>query len=202
MTPPDAVSRPGGYSIAALASSAGGINALGAVLGELPADFPAPIVVVQHLDRRHETAIADILGRRTPLSVKLAVDREKLAPGVVYIAPPNHHLLVGPSHQLRLTDSELIHFVRPSADLLFESVAARYGARAVVAVLTGSGQDGATGVGKVKARGGTVIVQDPQDAEFAGMPTAALERTAADLVLTLSEIGGALDRLFRTKERR
>jgi two-component system chemotaxis response regulator CheB len=196
------MSRRGGYSIAAIASSAGGINALGAVLSELPADFPAPIVVVQHLDRHHDTVIAKILGRRTPLAVRLAVDGANLEPGVVHIAPPNHHLVIGPGHQLQLTDAELIHFVRPSADLLFESVAARYGARAVVTVLTGSGQDGATGVAKVKARGGTVIVQDPQDAEFAGMPTAALERTTADFVLRLSEIGGALDRLFRTKERR
>lgn len=202
MTAPDTTSPPGGYSIAAIASSAGGIQALSAVLGALSVPFPAPLLVVQHLDRRHETVIANILGRHTDLPVKLADDRETLSPGVVYIAPPNHHLLIGDHDRLRLTGSELVHFVRPSADLLFESISTHYGDRAVVVVLTGSGQDGATGVGKVKAKGGTVIVQDPQEAEFAGMPTAALEHTTADFVLTLGEIGGALNRLFRTKERR
>jgi two-component system chemotaxis response regulator CheB len=120
------------------------------------------VLVVQHLDPRHETVLAEILGRRTSLSVKLAEHGELAKPGVVYIAPPDRHLLVEENGRLALTVSELVHFVRPSADLLFESVAGSYGASSIACVLTGSGTDGAMGVSAVKARGGTVLVQDPR----------------------------------------
>jgi two-component system, chemotaxis family, protein-glutamate methylesterase/glutaminase len=109
------------YGIVAIAASAGGITALGRVLGGLPAGFPVPVVVVQHLDPRHKTIIAEVLGRRAKMSVVLAQDGVQAGPGTIYVAPPNHHLLV--EGVLVLSSSELVHFVRPSADLLFESVA-------------------------------------------------------------------------------
>ena len=176
------------YGVLAIASSAGGIQALSKVIGSLPADFPIPVLVVQHLDPRHQTIIADILARRTELAVELARHGERASPGTVYVAPPNRHLLVEPDGLLALTDSELVHFVRPSADLLFESVAGSYGARAIACVLTGTGSDGAMGVSAVKARGGTVLVEDPATAEFRGMPEAAIATGAADFVLVLDEI--------------
>jgi len=177
-----------GYDIVALAASAGGITALSRVLGELPVDFPVPVLVVQHLDPRHKTVIAAVLGRRTKLRVKLAESEEHVQPGIVYIAPPNRHLLVDAAGVLTLSSSELVHFVRPSADLLFESVAGAYGSRAVACVLTGTGRDGAMGITAVKSRGGTVIVQDPASAEFAGMPDAAVATGQIDFVLPLDEI--------------
>lgn len=176
------------FDVVAIASSAGGIAALGTVLGRLPPDFPVPVLVVQHLDRRHETAIAEVLRRRVDMELKLADDGERARAGKIYIAPPDRHMLIGRDATLSLSDSELVHFVRPSADLLFESVAGAYGGRAIAVVLTGSGLDGAMGVKAVKSRGGTVIVEDPETAQFSGMPTAAVETHTADFVLPLEEV--------------
>lgn len=175
-----------------IASSAGGVAALSSVLSQLPGTFPASVLVVQHLDPRHETLLAEILSRRTPLPVRLATDGEAMSPGNVYIAPPNRHLLVRKGNRLGLSDAELVHFVRPSADLLFESVAATYGDRVVGVVLTGSGSDASMGVRAVKERGGTVIVEDPESAQFSGMPRAAIESGGVDFVLPLAEIPEAL----------
>src|SRR5687767_10512338 len=127
--------------IVALAASAGGLTAITEVLSGLPADFPVPVVVVQHLDPRHRSLMADILRRRITLRVGEARAGERIAPGTVYIAPPNHHLLVNGDGSLSLTQTELVHFLRPSADLLFESVAAGFRAGAIAVVLSGSGSD-------------------------------------------------------------
>jgi two-component system chemotaxis response regulator CheB len=180
------------FDIVAVASSAGGITALGRVLGALPAGLQVPLLIVQHLDPRHETVIADVLSRRSNMPVKLARADMVVEPGFAYVAPPNHHLLVDAGGILALSSTELVHFVRPSADLLFESVAGAYGPRAIACVLTGSGSDGAMGVSAVKSRGGTVIVQDPESAEFKGMPEAAVATGAVDFVLPLDEIGAVI----------
>jgi len=192
----DAASDPGSgsadpgepYGIVAIASSAGGITALGRVLGGLPAGFPVPVVVVQHLDPRHKTIIAEVLGRRAKAPVILAQDGVRAEPGTIYVAPPNRHLLVEAEGVLVLSSSELVHFLRPSADLLFESVAGAYGPRAIACVLTGTGSDGAMGASAIKSRGGTVIAEDPELAEFRGMPEAVIATGAVDFVLPLDEI--------------
>ncbi|MFD6072984.1 MULTISPECIES: chemotaxis protein CheB [Amycolatopsis] len=180
------------YEIVAIGSSAGGVKALLAVLGALPADFPLPLVIVQHLDPRHDTILADILDRQSKLRIKLAEAGERLEPGVVHVAPPDRHLLVEPGGTLSLSTVDKVKFVRPSADLLFESVAAVYGPAALACVLTGTGTDGAVGAGMVKARGGTVLSEDPETAEFKGMPQAVLKSVSVDLVLPLDEIAAAL----------
>ncbi len=180
------------FDIVALASSAGGVGALGRVLGGLGTSLAVPVLVVQHLDPRHQTVLHQVLSRKSQLPVHLAQAGVRTEPGHVYVAPPNYHLLVGPDHVLTLSSSELVHFVRPSADLLFESVAGAYGPRAIACVLTGSGSDGAMGVSAIKSRGGTVIAQDPQDAEFEGMPTAAVATGAVDFILPLGEIADAI----------
>jgi two-component system chemotaxis response regulator CheB len=184
-----------GFDIVALAASAGGLNALTHVLSALPADFPAALVVVQHLDPRHRSVMAEILSRRAQLHVGEANEGDALQPGRVYVAPPNRHLLVNPDHTLSLTQTQLVHFVRPSADLLFESVAASFRERGIAVVLSGSGQDGAMGVKAIKKMGGTVIVQDVSNAEFAGMPQAALATGLADFQLALDDIAPALQKL-------
>ncbi|MFI6661083.1 chemotaxis protein CheB [Streptomyces sp. NPDC050523] len=191
--------EPDRFEVVAVASSAGGIHGLVTLLGSLDAEFPVPILAVQHLDPRHRTVIAEVLDRRTDLDVKLAEDHERTTPGTVYIAPPDRHLLVSPGGLLTLTDSEVVHFVRPSADLLFESVAGAYGPRAIACVLTGTGRDGATGVNAVKSRGGTVIVQDPGSAEFRGMPDAAVGTGSVDFVLPLEEIAAVISGLVEAK---
>jgi len=187
---------PDGFEIVALAASAGGLRALSEVLAGLPADFPAALVVVQHLDPRHRSLMAEILGRRTALAVRQAADDQHVQPGCVFIAPPDRHLLVNPDGQLSLTRTELVHFSRPSADLLFESVAASYRERAIGVILSGSGSDGAMGAKAIKKMGGTLIVQDPATAEFSGMPGAARQTGLADFVLPLDEISSALRTLL------
>jgi two-component system chemotaxis response regulator CheB len=180
------------FDVVALASSAGGIAALSEILGNLPADFPAAIVVVQHLDPRHRSLMADILRRRTALGVVQAAEGDHIRAGTVYIAPPDRHLLVNADGTLSLSQSELVHFVRPSADLLFESVAASYKQRAIAVVLTGTGSDGSMGIGAIKKMGGTVVAQDQASAEFSGMPGAAIRSGHADFILPLDEIASAL----------
>jgi two-component system chemotaxis response regulator CheB len=181
-----------GFEIVALAASAGGLRALTDVLAALPADFRAALVVVQHLDPRHRSLMAEILGKRTALRVQEAREGDKVQPGLAYIAPPNRHLLVNADGTLSLSQTELVHFVRPSADLLFESVAASYRERAIAVVLSGTGRDGAMGVRAIKKMGGTVIVQDQKTAEFFGMPDAAQQTGIADFILPLPEIAPAL----------
>ena len=191
-------SAKGVFDIIALAASAGGLKALSHVLAALPADFPASIVVVQHLDPRHRSLMADILSRRTALQVKQAEEGGRLTPGMAYIAPPNRHLLVNPDGTLSLSQSELVHFVRPSADLLFESVAASFKDRVIAVVLSGTGSDGSMGVRAIKKMGGTVIVQDEKSSEFFGMPGAAVQTGCVDFVLPLDEIAPALVTLVTT----
>ena len=180
------------FDVVALAASAGGLTALSSVLADLPAEFPAGILVVQHLDPRHRSLMADILNRRTRLEVKQAEDGDHLTPGRVYIAPPNRHLLLNGDGSLSLTQTELVHFVRPSADLLFESVAVSYKDRAIAVVLSGSGGDGSMGVKAIKKMGGTVLAQDQRTSEFFGMPGAAIHSGSVDFVLPLEEIAPAL----------
>ncbi|KZM71662.1 chemotaxis protein CheB [Nocardia terpenica] len=190
---------PGRYDVLAVASSAGGIHALRTLLGALGPDLPVPVLVVQHLDRRHPTMLAEILARVTTLVVKLADDAEYAVAGTVYLAPPDRHLLVGPHGRLTLSTSERVHFSRPSADPLFESVAQVYKQHAIACVLTGTGSDGAVGVAAVKSQGGTTIAQDPRTAQRAGMPQAAVATGVVDLVLPLEEIGAVIRGLVQTR---
>ena len=185
-----------GFDVVALAASAGGLKALIEVLGGLPANLPATVLVVQHLDPRHRSLMAEILARRIALRVKEAAEGDRLRAGTAYVAPPNRHLLLNPDSSLSLSQTELVHFVRPSADLLFESVAASCRERVIAVVLSGSGSDGAMGVKAIKKTGGTVIVQEPRSAEFHGMPEAAEATGSADFVLPLSEIAPAIRTLL------
>src|SRR5438270_11293221 len=194
---PGTDARPAGFPGAAfdvvvIAASAGGLNALSIVLSALPKGFPAAIAVVQHLDPRHRSLMADLLDRRCSLRTTQAGEGDRLEPGRVYIAPPDRHLLVNPDGTLSLSQSDLVHFVRPSADLLFESVAASYKQRAIAVVLTGTGSDGSMGIGAIKKMGGTVVAQDQASAEFDGMPAAAIRSGNPDFILPLDEIAAAL----------
>jgi two-component system chemotaxis response regulator CheB len=195
-----AASSGAAFDVIAVAASAGGLKALSEVFAALPRDFPASLLVVQHLDPRHRSLMADILGRRTTLDVKQAEAGDQVRPGRIYIAPPNRHLLVNPGGLLSLAETELVHFVRPSADLLFESVAASYKHRAIAVVLTGTGSDGTMGVQAIKKMGGTVIAQDEASSEFFGMPSAAILTGSVDFVLPLKEIASALATLVTTGE--
>lgn len=182
------------YDVVALGASAGGLNALSQVLKGLPRNFPSSIVVVQHVAPGHKSWMASLLGRSTPLRVKQAEHGEIMLPASVYVAPPDEHLLVGPG-KVQLAHSQLVHFSRPSIDLLFESVAGTYGSRSIGVVLTGSGSDGSAGIRAIKEAGGVTIAQLPEKAEFRRMPEAAVETGCIDFVLPLEKIGDKLTEL-------
>jgi two-component system chemotaxis response regulator CheB len=182
-------------ALVAVAASAGGLAALTTLLEKIPPDLSGPIVVVQHLAPEHRSLMAEILTRRTPHDVVQVGGGELLEAGKVYIAPPDQHVLVNPDGTVSLSHSELVHFVRPSADLLFESAAGAYRERAIAVILTGTGSDGSFGVEAIKRAGGTVIAQDEATSEFFGMPGAAIATGFVDMVLPLSEIAPAIVRL-------
>ncbi len=179
-----------------IGASAGGLPAITAVLTALPGRLEAAVLVVLHLDPRRRSLLAEVLDQRTALLVAEARDGEHLQPGQVWMAPPDQHLLVDADGALRLSQSKLVSFVRPSADLLFESAAEVYRERVIAVVLTGAGVDGRRGVAAVKRMGGTVIAQDAATSEFFGMPCAAINSGAVDLVLPLGRIGPALAALL------
>ena len=186
------------FDVVALATSAGGLNALTQILVTLPVDFPAAITIVQHLDPHHRSLLAPILNRCTRLLVKQAETGEYLQAGTVYIAPPNWHLLVKPDGTLTLTQTERVNFTRPAADVLFESVAESFKERAIAVILTGMGHDGAAGIQKVKQMGGITIAQNQDTAEFFSMPSAAIKTKAIDFILPLNQITSTLVKLVRT----
>ena len=183
------------FDVVAIGASAGGVEALHAVAAALPGNFPVPVLIVQHMDPRHKSLLAALLGRRCRLHVKQAVDGEEIRGGTVYIAQPDMHLIVREG-RLVLSNTKQVHFTRPSIDLLFQSVADTYGDRAIGVILSGSGVDGADGVRAIKAKGGTTVVQDPASAAHAGMPQAARATKCVDFTLPLEEIGPALASLL------
>ena len=177
------------YELIAVGASWGGMRAIASVLDALPADFEIPVVVAQHRAARAENEMLEqVLARGCKLEVVAATDKEPLAAGRVYVAPPNYHLIVEPGHLALSTDAP-VEFARPSIDVLFESAAYAYGARAVGVLLTGSGEDGAAGLARIAAAGGFTIAEDPATAERGQMPAAAVARGAARRVLELERIG-------------
>ena len=170
------------------------MSALSIVLGALTTGFPLPVAIVQHLDPRHVSMMPEILGRRTRLVVKAATHDDVLKAGVVYVATPDRHMEIAADdrcRRVRLADSKPVHFVRPSADRLFESAAEACGA-IIGVVLTGTGTDGASGALAIKHAGGVVIAQNEASSAFFAMPHAAIATGAVDLILPLEEIGPML----------
>lgn len=183
------------HGLVVMGTSFGGFDALKIVLGALPAAFPAPLAIVQH-QGSPGTGLAELLQRYTALVVVDAEDKDEARPGHAYLAPPGYHLLADRGGLALSIDPPVLH-ARPSIDVLFESAADAYGPDLVGVILTGTGQDGAAGLARVKQRGGLTVVQDPATAARAAMPLAALAVTAADLVLPLEQIGPRLVRMHQ-----
>ncbi len=178
--------------------SSGGVQALSALLGALPANFALPILIVQHIGADAGDGLARLLNSQSPLHVKEADEMDLPAPGHVYLAPPNYHLLVEPDGRLALTADQLVSYARPSVDVLFESAAEAFGPALIGIILTGANHDGSRGLARIKARGGLVIVQDPADAEAPQMPMAALAalgESTADHVVPLAALPALLTTL-------
>jgi hypothetical protein len=201
MTEPDIhqaeVEKSSRIGIVAIAGSAGGVDAVRQILACLPADFPAPIVYVQHLNGSYCSALEDILQSQTVLKVRWAQQGARLKAGVVYLCPGGFSLLARPDRTLALAPAATHREVLHGADRLFASVAASYGHRAVVVVLSGAGWDGSDGVCAVRAQHGTVLVQDEASAFQWSMPRAALETGCVDMVLRLKDMTPVIVNLVR-----
>ncbi|MFO8065848.1 MAG: chemotaxis response regulator protein-glutamate methylesterase [Spirochaetia bacterium] len=181
--------------IVAIGISTGGPNALRKVFAEFDSQLPVPVVVVQHMPAGFTSEFARSLDRVCALQVKEAEDGDELRPGHAFIAPGNYHLSVNRSSQLvtaRVSQEELRNGHRPSADVLFESVAEIYGNRAVAVIMTGMGRDGSSGIGQIYERGGMTIGQDEASSVVYGMPKVASESGYLRRQVALHEIAGTI----------
>jgi two-component system chemotaxis response regulator CheB len=176
------------------------VRALDRVVSSLPPGFPASVLVVLHRSADYPDRLAEVLSYRARLPVTQAQHGKRARAGTVYVAPAGRHLIVRPNGTFCTGRTERVRFVRPSADLLFESLAARDEDRAIAVVLTGKGADGSKGVRPIRARGGFVIAQDEASAEHFDMPRSTIETAQVDLVLPLSRIAFALTVLVMGQE--
>ncbi|NJN54364.1 MAG: chemotaxis-specific protein-glutamate methyltransferase CheB [Anaerolineae bacterium] len=178
----------GRVQLLALAASTGGPGALAAVLGRLPADFPAPVLVVQHVARGFGADLAAWLNGQTALTVQVAEDGMALQAGVVLIAPDDHHLLLNAAGLVVLLPAVKGERYCPSADRLFTAVAEAYGDTAVGVILTGMGDDGARGLVALRKTGAHTIAQDEATSLIFGMPAVAIQQKAVETVLPMHKI--------------
>lgn len=168
--------------------SAGGSKALQTLLPALPADFPVPVIIVQHISPDSEGHFIRHLNSMCKVKVKEAVEKLKAKAGRVYFAPPNYHLLIEEDGSFSLSVGERVNFARPSIDVLFESAACAYCPGLIGIILTGANNDGSAGLKRIKDMGGFTIVQDPSTAEVDLMPKAAIAKCRVDKILPLKEI--------------
>jgi two-component system chemotaxis response regulator CheB len=180
--------------IVVIGTSAGGVTALLALAKTLPADFPAPIFVVLHVAPDSPSLMPELLNAVSALEARHPANGEIVRAGVIYLAPPDHHLLLEDDRVL-VTRGPKENRFRPSIDALFRSAAYTYGPRVIGVVLTGYLDDGTSGLWSVRRMGGLAIIQDPRDAEQPAMPTNALEFVKADHLVPLAQLGALLVRL-------
>ncbi|WP_420963131.1 chemotaxis protein CheB [Brucella sp. IR073] len=175
-----------------IGASAGAVEALSVILPALPKDFSLPVIAVVHIPPDRPSVMADLFQAKCRLPVREAEDKEPLAGGTIYFAPPDYHLLIEADKSLSLSSDEPVFFSRPSIDVLFESAADAYGPALIAIVLTGANSDGAKGLYAVVEAGGTAIVQDPDDAYAAAMPAAAIHMCPGAHVMPLQAIAAFL----------
>jgi two-component system chemotaxis response regulator CheB len=190
-----------GVELVAIGASWGGLRAVGCVLGALPADFGAAVVIAQHRQGQSEDGgrLTQLLGVGCALDVWEAEDKQALRPGTVLVAPADYHLLVEPQY-VALSVDPPHNFSRPSIDILLASAADAYGERAAGVVLTGANSDGAAGLARIASRGGVTIVEDPATATRPEMPRAALAAAPEARVVALEDIGPLLASLVEARE--
>lgn len=191
------------YRMLAIGFSAGGIPLIKRILKALPKNYPLPIVIVVHLAGGETSHFAEMLDKTARLPVRMAVDKEAILPGQVYIAPPDYHLLVEKSRNsapfFTLSLDEPVRSVRPSIDVLFESAAEAYETGLISVLLSGANSDGMDGMAYVKQLGGLGIVLDPKESEFTTMAEAAIRKVEVDYVVGMDEIIGLLQSVHEEK---
>jgi two-component system, chemotaxis family, protein-glutamate methylesterase/glutaminase len=188
---PDSMS---GIRAVVIGASAGGIQALAELLPAFPGGTAAAVFVVLHIPNDRPSLLTELFAPKCALEVREAQDKEPVAAGTVYFAPPNYHLLVDDGPQLALSVDDLVHHSRPSIDVLFESAAEVYGERLLGVILTGANEDGAEGLAAVHDAGGFTVVQEPETALASTMVLSAMQLRSPDFVLPL----GRIAELFRT----
>ena len=175
-----------------IGASAGGVEALLTIFSELKPGFRLPIIVVLHLPEERRSQLAEVFARRLPLAVREVQDKQPIVPGTLYFAGPGYHVSIEQDHSFSLSQEEPVHYSRPAIDYLFESAADVYQQRLAAILLTGANRDGAQGLSVVQQSGGLTIVQDPDEAQVATMPRAALNLFQPDCILPLRGIGRLL----------
>lgn len=182
--------------IIVIGASAGGFEALKKLVRGLPGDLPASIFIVWHMSPYVKGFLPEVLDKEGSLPAAHAIDRERIQKSRIYVAPPDHHLLVEPNH-VRITKGPKENRFRPAVDPLFRSAAYSYGSRVIGIVLSGSLDDGTVGLWTIKHHGGLAIVQDPNDAEVPSMPENALREVEVDYSVPVTEIADLLARLVK-----
>ena len=180
-----------------IGASAGGVEALLTILAPLREGFGLPIIVVLHLPDERRSHLAEVFARRVSLPVLEAHDKTPVEPGTLYFAAPGYHLSVEKDRSFSLSLEDRVHYSRPAIDFLFDSAADAYGPSLAAVLLTGANRDGAYGLAQVKHRGGLTIIQDPDEAQVATMPLAALDFHQPDHILPIHGIGRLLVELER-----
>ncbi|MFW5714814.1 MAG: protein-glutamate methylesterase/protein-glutamine glutaminase [bacterium] len=193
----------GPVEIIAIGISTGGPNALRRVFAEISADLPVPVVVVQHMPAGFTTEFAKSLNRICPLEVKEASDGDILKPGRILICPGNYHIMVEKRRlagMVRLSQDDLVNGHRPSADVLFSSVAKQYASGSMGVIMTGMGRDGAREIGAIHKMGGITIGQDEESCIVFGMPKVAGEMGHLQHIVSLTEMAETINRLARENQ--
>jgi two-component system chemotaxis response regulator CheB len=185
--------------IVAIAASTGGPEALSIILSSLPAGFPCPVVIAQHISDGFVAGMAEWLQKLSKLSVKSPAEGEPLLPGTVYIAPSEKHMEIAGSKTITLAERQENDIYHPSCDRLLSSAARAFGSRSIGVILTGMGRDGAWGMEKIKKAGGTTIAQDEKTSIVFGMPKIAIETGCIDKVLPIEEISGEIVRTLTSR---
>ncbi len=178
----------GHYEAVVLGVSAGGLEVLSNLLPVLPANLPMALIVVQHRPPDSSNFLIEYFAERCSMRVVEANEKELVRSGSIYFAPAAYHLLVERDKTFSLSVDEKVNFSRPSIDILFETAALAYGTRLIGVVLTGANRDGAIGLQTIKRHGGVTVVQDPDTADTAFMPQAAIDAGPVDYILELAEI--------------
>lgn len=177
------------YEAVVIGVSAGGLAALTRVLGVLPANYPLPVVVVQHRSRDERFLLEEVLQSKCAIRIRQVEEKEVMKPGTVYFAPPDYHLLIEENQAFSLSYDAPVNYSRPSIDVLFETAAQVFGPRLAGIILTGANADGSHGMKMIRKHGGITIAQDPATAEYDEMPEAAIKSGYVQKIMDLDAIG-------------
>ena len=183
------------YKAIVIGASTGGMSALKIILSALPSNFALSVIIVMHRHKDTDGYLEKSLDNECKMCVKQADEKEEIRGGVVYVAPPNYHLLIEDNCTFSMSVEGVVNYARPSVDVVFESAADVYGQRLIGVILTGANRDGSQGLRKIKEAGGLTIVKSPETSEVADMPEAAIAAVKPDHVLPLENIGYFLRKL-------